>query len=55
MGRGVTSGRKNESEKDRWLLAKMAGPLAGRFSSPSTHGRNSTCSHGPMMKCLRNQ
>src|SRR3954454_6130977 len=38
--RRSTSGRKIESEKDRWLLASMAGPFLGRFSSPSTRTRN---------------
>jgi hypothetical protein len=34
--RGTSSGKKNESEKDRWLLAKMTAPSSGTFSSPIT-------------------
>ncbi len=30
--RGTTRGRKTESEKDRWLLAKMAPPVSGMCS-----------------------
>ncbi len=37
--RSRTAGRKKESENDRWLLARIAGPSRGMFSSPSTHGR----------------
>ena len=33
---------------DRWLDARIAGPLAGTFSSPVTRGRPSTCRTGPM-------
>lgn len=41
-------GRKKESENDRWLLARIAGPSAGMFSMPSTHGRKATFSGPPM-------
>src|SRR3954447_11828908 len=34
-----TSGRKIESENDRWLLARMAAPFFGRCSIPSTRTR----------------
>lgn len=53
--RGHITGRKNESENDRWLLAKIAGPVAGKFSSPSTHGRKISLRIGPMTIFLRNQ
>src|SRR6266550_2649910 len=39
--RGTISGMKNESEKDRWLLARIAGPRAGTCSIPSVHGSRS--------------
>ncbi len=55
MGRGTTSGRKNESENDRWLLARIAAPSSGTFSAPSTQGRKSTRSHGPTTTYFRNQ
>ena len=55
MWRSTMSGKRKESEKDRWLLARIAGPLAGMCSPPSTHGLNSTFSHGPMRMCFRNQ
>src|SRR3954468_17581617 len=38
--RRMTSGRKIESENDKWLLARMAGPFLGRCSPPSTRTRN---------------
>ena len=31
-------GKKMESENERWLLAKIAGPVGGMFSKPSTQG-----------------
>lgn len=46
--RSRTAGRKKESEKERWLLAKMAGPSAGMFSKPSTQGLKATFSGPPM-------
>ncbi len=55
MRRGTTSGRKIESEKDRWLLAKIAAPLVGMCSAPSTLGRQSTRTMGPTRIILSNQ
>ena len=46
--RSRTAGRKNESEKERWLLARIAGPSAGMFSRPSTQGLKVTFSGPPM-------
>src|SRR5690606_18417122 len=43
----TTSGMKIESEKERWLLARIAGPVSGTCSSPSTTGRKTTRSQGP--------
>ena len=47
MRRLVTRGRKNESEKDRWLLTRIAGPSAGIASMLSVQGRKRTRSQGP--------
>ncbi|CAM5302766.1 hypothetical protein SVIOM342S_04489 [Streptomyces violaceorubidus] len=47
--RSRTAGRKNESENDRWLLARMAGPSAGMCSRPSTQGRKVSFSDPPMV------
>ena len=52
--RGSGSGPKKWSEKDRWLLARMAGPSRGTLSTPSAHGRNSSPSSG-LMIILSNQ
>jgi len=49
------SGRKNESENDRWLLARIAPPDAGTFSSPLTQGRNSALRTGPSTILLSSQ
>lgn len=46
--RSRTAGRKKESENERWLLARMAGPSAGMFSRPSTQGLKATLSDPPM-------
>ena len=46
--RSRTAGRKKESEKDRWLLARIAGPSAGMFSRPSTQGLKASLSDPPM-------
>jgi hypothetical protein len=35
---GTAIGKKIESEKDRWLLARIAGPFSGTLLSPSIHG-----------------
>jgi hypothetical protein len=53
--RGTHSGRKIESEKERWLLAKIAAPVSGMFSDPSTHGRNSRRRIGPRMTVFSTQ
>ena len=47
MFRSTMSGRKTESENDRWLLARIAGPSSGMFSMPCTQGRNRSRSHQP--------
>jgi hypothetical protein len=39
MCRGTTEPRNSSSATERWLPAKMAPPVAGMFSSPSTCGR----------------
>ena len=36
-----------ESENEMWLLIRIADPVGGMFSSPSTHGRNRSFSQGP--------
>ena len=51
----MTMGRKIESEKDRWLLARIAAPRSGICSAPSTHGRNNSLRIGPSTTVLRNQ
>ena len=40
-------GRNTESEKLRWLLARITGPLAGTFSMPSTLILNNSRKIGP--------
>ena len=52
LARNVTrrlsmSGRKIESENERWLEARIAPPVEGTCSPPRTHGRNSERSTGP--------
>ena len=32
---------------ERWLLARIAAPFAGMFSSPVTQGRNVERTYGP--------
>ncbi len=44
--RFIRAGRKKESENERWLLARIAGPVLGMFSIPSTHGRKKIFSIG---------
>jgi hypothetical protein len=46
--RGTITGMKNESENDRWLLARIAAPSDGMFSRPSVHGRQINRRNGPM-------
>src|SRR5215475_3132599 len=50
--RRTISGMKIESEKERWLLAMIAGPSAGTLSRPSTCGRKINLSQGPRMTYL---
>ena len=45
--RGSGSGAKKWSENDRWLLARIAGPVRGTFSVPSAHGRKISRRNGP--------
>ena len=45
----------SQSAYDRWLLARIAGPVAGTFSAPSTWGRKTSLSHGPSAIHFRNQ
>src|SRR5690606_15293331 len=46
--RGSISGRKVESAIDRWLEARIAGPVAGTCSAPSMRGRHSRRRNGPV-------
>ena len=55
MRRGTVSGRKIESENDRWLLAKIAAPVSGMCSEPSTQGRKSRRRIGPRMTVFSTQ
>jgi hypothetical protein len=48
-GRRSIRGKKIESEKDRWLEAKIAAPSVGIFSAPLTQGLKSTLRMGPRM------
>ena len=47
-GRSIISGRYMESMNDRWLDARIAGPVGGMFSMPTTFGRPIACKNGPM-------
>jgi hypothetical protein len=38
------------SMKERWLLARMTGPVSGTFSRPVTWGRKSTKTSGRSTK-----
>ena len=40
--RGATSGMTMLSMNDRWLLARMTGPVCGTLSRPSITGRQIT-------------
>ena len=53
--RESANGRKIESEKDKWLLARIAAPDSGTLSAPSTQGRKSILRIGPRTTVLRNQ
>jgi hypothetical protein len=46
-GRRSINGRKIESEKERWLEAKIAAPSVGILSAPLTQGLKSTFRIGP--------
>jgi len=46
--RGATVGIAMLSMNDRWLLAKMTGPVCGTCSRPVTCGRNSAQNSGRM-------
>ena len=45
----------SQSAYERWLLARIAGPSAGTLAAPSTWGRKTTRSTGPMAIHFRNQ
>ncbi len=53
--RESVSGMNSQSAYERWLLARMAGPSSGTWSPPSTWGRKTIRSSGPMATHLRNQ
>jgi hypothetical protein len=53
--RFTISGVKIESENDRWLQARMTGPVAGTWCRPCTSGRNSSLSSGPRTTYLSSQ
>ena len=53
--RGSVSGMNSQSANDRWLLARIAGPVAGTCSAPVTCGRKTSRSTGPRATHLRNQ
>ncbi len=53
--RGRVSGMNIQSEYDRWLLARIAGPLSGTFSAPSATGRKISFRKGPRAIHFRNQ
>jgi hypothetical protein len=49
------SGMKIESENDRWLLARIAGPWSGTCSRPSTLGLKINLSQGPRKMYLSSE
>ena len=53
--RASVSGMNSQSAYDRWLLARIAGPSSGTWSAPSTTGRKTMRSTGPIAIHLRNQ
>jgi hypothetical protein len=53
--RSTISGVKIESEKERWLQARMTGPVGGTLRRPSTTGRNRPFSNGPRTTYLSSQ
>jgi hypothetical protein len=52
-GLGHCSGKKMESEKERWLLARIAGPEVGTFSTPRVQGLKIKRSRGPRTNVFR--
>jgi hypothetical protein len=52
-GLGHCSGKNIESEKDRWLLARMAAPEVGTFSTPRVQGLNKKRRSGPKMNVFK--
>ncbi len=53
--RATINGVKIESEKERWLLARITGPVAGTLRRPSTCGRKISLSSGPRMTYFSSQ
>ena len=53
--RGSVSGMKSQSAYDRWLLARIAGPSSGTFSTPAACGRKTSRRIGPRAIHFRNQ
>ena len=51
----IIAGTRNVSPAEMWLLTRIAGPVSGRFSSPSIQGRNSSRVSGPIENHLKNQ
>jgi hypothetical protein len=49
------SGMWIQSAAERWLLARIAAPVAGTLSVPSERGRKTACTTGPSATNLRNQ
>ncbi len=49
------SGMKSQSAYERWLLARIAAPSSGTWSTPNAFGRKTTRSRGPSATDLRNQ
>ena len=44
--RGSSAGSRNESRTDRWLEARIAGPVLGTCEAPETCGRHIACATG---------
>ena len=55
ISRSSTRGSTNESITARWLLARIAPPSAGTFSTPRVHGLKKSFSHGPAKTRFINQ
>jgi hypothetical protein len=51
-GLGHCSGKKIESEKERWLLARIAAPEVGTFSTPRVQGLKIKRRRGPSTNVL---